>query len=163
MDIVSYHETCGDVFFWLTDEDEELFEDNPEEYIRRDIEGSGKFPFFFFTEFYFGVTVMTTCIEIFKKMMKHSHYKEMILVQDLFPFSGIYLNHALLFLDIDTRRRAACDLVRGLCKFHEQPVIAIFSQYVGAMLQVRWEILIVKGRFLAFVLYSSLLYQTTYR
>lgn len=39
--------------------------------------------------------------------------------------------------DIDTRRRAACDLVRGLCKFHEQPVIAIFSQYVVAMLQVR--------------------------
>ena len=27
-------------------EDEEQFEDNPEEYIRRDIEGSGKLPFF---------------------------------------------------------------------------------------------------------------------
>ena len=26
-------------------EDEEQFEDNPEEYIRRDIEGSGKLPF----------------------------------------------------------------------------------------------------------------------
>jgi hypothetical protein len=26
---------------FLTDADEELFEDNPDEYIRRDIEGSG--------------------------------------------------------------------------------------------------------------------------
>ncbi|EDO41297.1 predicted protein [Nematostella vectensis] len=59
------------------DEDEEVFEDNPEEYIRRDIEGS----------------------------------------------------------DVDTRRRAACDLVRGLSKFHEQPVIAIFHHYVMALLE----------------------------
>uniref|UniRef100_A0A3Q3JW21 Exportin-2 n=1 Tax=Monopterus albus TaxID=43700 RepID=A0A3Q3JW21_MONAL len=56
--------------------DEEAFEDNPEEYIRRDLEGS----------------------------------------------------------DIDTRRRAACDLVRGLCKFFEGPVTAIFSGYVSSML-----------------------------
>lgn len=60
------------------DEDEEQFEDNPEEYIRRDIEGS----------------------------------------------------------DIDTRRRAACDFVRGLCKYFEQPVIAIFSQYVTMLLEL---------------------------
>lgn len=59
------------------EEDEEVFEDNPEEYIRRDIEGS----------------------------------------------------------DVDTRRRAASDLVRGLCKFHEQRVIEIFSHHVVAMLQ----------------------------
>lgn len=58
------------------DADEELFEDNPEEYIRKDMEGS----------------------------------------------------------DIDTRRRAACDLVRGLCKFFEQAVTTVFSQYVNAML-----------------------------
>uniref|UniRef100_A0A8C5CJJ2 Exportin-2 n=1 Tax=Gadus morhua TaxID=8049 RepID=A0A8C5CJJ2_GADMO len=56
--------------------DEEAFEDNSEEYIRRDLEGS----------------------------------------------------------DIDTRRRAACDLVRGLCKFFEAPVTAIFSGYVNSML-----------------------------
>jgi len=56
--------------------DEEQFEDNPEEYIRRDLEGS----------------------------------------------------------DVDTRRRAACDLVRGLIKFAEQPVTHIFSQYVVSML-----------------------------
>ena len=30
------------VDFDLAEEDEEVFEDNPEEYIRRDIEGSGK-------------------------------------------------------------------------------------------------------------------------
>ncbi|KAM3923511.1 exportin-2 isoform 1-T3 [Leptodactylus fuscus] len=57
--------------------DEEAFEDNSEEYIRRDLEGS----------------------------------------------------------DIDTRRRAACDLVRGLCKFFEGPVTNIFSCYVNSMLQ----------------------------
>ena len=37
---------------------------------------------------------------------------------------------------MDTRRRAASDLVRGLCKFHEQRVIEIFSHHVVAMLQV---------------------------
>jgi len=58
------------------DADEELFEDNPEEYIRKDIEGS----------------------------------------------------------DIDTRRRSACDLVRGLCKFYEQEVTNIFSAYVNQLL-----------------------------
>ncbi|TRY97477.1 hypothetical protein DNTS_008211 [Danionella cerebrum] len=56
--------------------DEEAFEDNSEEYIIRDLEGS----------------------------------------------------------DIDTRRRAACDLVRGLCKFFEGPVTGIFSGYVSSML-----------------------------
>uniref|UniRef100_A0A8C9SDI2 Exportin-2 n=1 Tax=Scleropages formosus TaxID=113540 RepID=A0A8C9SDI2_SCLFO len=56
--------------------DEEAFEDNSEEYIRRDLEGS----------------------------------------------------------DIDTRRRAACDLVRGLCKFFEGSVTGIFSGYVNSML-----------------------------
>ena len=58
------------------DADEELFEDNPEEYIRKDIEGS----------------------------------------------------------DIDTRRRSACDLVRGLCKFYEKTVTNIFSAYVNQLL-----------------------------
>uniref|UniRef100_A0A2K5CRH6 Exportin-2 n=1 Tax=Aotus nancymaae TaxID=37293 RepID=A0A2K5CRH6_AOTNA len=37
--------------------------------------------------------------------------------------------------NIDTRRRAACDLVRGLCKFFEGPVTGIFSGYVNSMLQ----------------------------
>jgi len=57
--------------------DEEQFEDNPEEYIRRDLEGS----------------------------------------------------------DIDTRRRAACDLVRGFGKNFEGPITRVFSQYVNRMLQ----------------------------
>jgi len=61
--------------------DEEVFEDNPEEYIRRDMEGS----------------------------------------------------------DIDTRRRAACDFVRGLCRYFEESVIAIFSQYVTLMLKLYAE------------------------
>ncbi|CAN7996022.1 unnamed protein product [Ixodes hexagonus] len=58
--------------------DEELFEDNPEEYVRKDIEGS----------------------------------------------------------DIDTRRRAACDLVRALSKYFEQKITMTFSQYITDMLQL---------------------------
>ncbi|GIX82326.1 exportin-2 [Caerostris extrusa] len=57
--------------------DEELFEDNPEEYIRRDIEGS----------------------------------------------------------DTDTRRRAACDLVKALAKHFEANITQVFSNYVNAMLE----------------------------
>ena len=57
--------------------DEELFEDNPEEYIRRDLEGS----------------------------------------------------------DVGTRRYSATNLVRGLCKYFEQPVSQILTAYVVAMLQ----------------------------
>ena len=39
-------------------------------------------------------------------------------------------------LDIDTRRRAACDLVRALCRHFEAPVIEIFSSYVTSLLTV---------------------------
>ncbi|BFF94387.1 exportin-2 [Drosophila madeirensis] len=56
--------------------DEELFEDSPEEYIRRDIEGS----------------------------------------------------------DVDTRRRAACDLVKTLSLNYEQKIFGIFSQYLEILL-----------------------------
>ncbi|XP_050552238.1 LOW QUALITY PROTEIN: exportin-2 [Spodoptera frugiperda] len=56
--------------------DMELFEDNPEEYVRRDIEGS----------------------------------------------------------DVDTRRRAACDLVRTLAQHYEDKMMNIFGQYVQLML-----------------------------
>ncbi|XP_028160985.1 exportin-2 [Ostrinia furnacalis] len=56
--------------------DMELFEDNPEEYVRRDIEGS----------------------------------------------------------DVDTRRRAACDLVRTLAQTYEDKMMNMFGQYVQLML-----------------------------
>ncbi|KAI5639206.1 cse1 domain-containing protein [Phthorimaea operculella] len=56
--------------------DMELFEDNPEEYVRRDIEGS----------------------------------------------------------DVDTRRRAACDLVKTLAQHYEDKMMTIFGQYVQLML-----------------------------
>ena len=58
--------------------DVELFEDNPEEYIRRDLEGS----------------------------------------------------------DVDTRRRAACDLVKGLSRFFEPQITTIFGAYVKTMLDM---------------------------
>ncbi|OQR80334.1 exportin-2-like [Tropilaelaps mercedesae] len=57
--------------------DEELFEDNPEEYVRRDIEGS----------------------------------------------------------DVDTRRRAACDLVRSLSRHFEDEITESFSAYISVILQ----------------------------
>lgn len=57
---------------WVSASDEELFEDNPEEYTRRDIEGS----------------------------------------------------------DVDTRRRAACDLVNTLSQKFEQRIMDIFGQYI---------------------------------
>lgn len=82
--------------------DEEAFEDNSEEYIIRDLEGSG-------------VLML--------------HY----IVQAL-GFPDVCSKWCLLSLDIDTRRRAACDLVRGLCKFFEGPVTGIFSGYVSSML-----------------------------
>lgn len=56
--------------------DEELFEDSPEEYIRRDIEGS----------------------------------------------------------DVDTRRRAACDLVKTLSQNFEDKIFAIFGRYLEILL-----------------------------
>eukprot|EP00741_Cyanophora_paradoxa_P021915 tig00021428_g21154.t1 len=57
-------------------QDEELFEENPQEYLRRDIEGS----------------------------------------------------------DTDTRRRAACELVKGLCVRFEAPVTEVCTGYITAML-----------------------------
>ena len=61
----------------MRESDVELFEDNPEEFIRRDLEGS----------------------------------------------------------DMDTRRRAACDLVKGLSRHFEQKITQIFGVYVQTMLQ----------------------------
>lgn len=56
----------------MPESDNELFVDNPEEYIRRDIEGS----------------------------------------------------------DVDTRRRAACDLVKVLSKYFEAKIMDIFGAYI---------------------------------
>jgi len=60
----------------LREDDEELFEDSPSEYIQMDIEGS----------------------------------------------------------DSDTRRRTACELVKGLCKNYEQQVTTCFTQYVNQLI-----------------------------
>ncbi len=59
------------------DSDEELFEDNPEEYLRRDLEGS----------------------------------------------------------DVGTRRYSATNLIRGLCKYFEQPVSQILTAYIVTLLE----------------------------
>ncbi len=83
-----------------TGADEEAFEDNAEEYIVRDLEGSGM-------------------------LMLHSIFQTLSLLYWIIP---------PVLTDIDTRRRAACDLVRGLCKFFEGPVTGIFSGYVSSML-----------------------------
>ncbi|KAI6659426.1 Exportin-2-like isoform X2 [Oopsacas minuta] len=60
----------------LRDTDEEQFEDNADEYIRRDLEGS----------------------------------------------------------DVDTRRHAACHLIKSLCKHFEEKVIEIFNKFIQQML-----------------------------
>jgi hypothetical protein len=65
-------------YIYIIASDEELFEDNPEEYIRRDIEGS----------------------------------------------------------DVDTRRRAACDLVKVLSKEFEQVTLSSFGLYIKVNLIV---------------------------
>lgn len=65
----------------LRDVDCEMFEDNPDEYIKRDIEGS----------------------------------------------------------DSDTRRRSACELVKGLRKHYEEPVSNIFTAYINLLLQQHAE------------------------
>lgn len=84
----------------LREIDEELFEDDPDEYVKRDIEGS----------------------------------------------------------DVDTRRRAACDLVQVLSKFLEAQMIEIFGRYIEEMLRSyesnrksNW-----KHKDLAIFLYSSM-------
>lgn len=61
----------------LREIDEELFEDDPEEYVKRDIEGS----------------------------------------------------------DVDTRRRAACDLVQALCKFQEEQLVEVLGRFIEDMLR----------------------------
>ncbi len=42
----------------------------------------------------------------------------------------------LITKDVDTRRRAASDLVQAMSTQFEKQVVAIFSSYVSALLQV---------------------------
>lgn len=48
----------------------------------------------------------------------------------------IFMCLVFLIIDVDTRRRAASDLIRGLCKHFEAQVTNICSAYVNVMLQV---------------------------
>uniref|UniRef100_A0A5S6QFA0 Exportin-2 n=1 Tax=Trichuris muris TaxID=70415 RepID=A0A5S6QFA0_TRIMR len=41
--------------------------------------------------------------------------------------------------DLDTRRRAASDFVKALCKFFESEVVAIFSEYINSLLKSYFE------------------------
>jgi len=70
-------------FGFCLESDEELFEDNPEEYIRRDIEGS----------------------------------------------------------DVDTRRRAACDLVKALSRYFEPQITEVFGQYITVKVTLFFKLL----------------------
>lgn len=50
-------------------------------------------------------------------------------------YQYVNLLHVLAaFPDVDTRRRAACDLVRALSRYFEQKMTEVFSQYVQLML-----------------------------
>ena len=48
---------------------------------------------------------------------------------------GIYSN-IFSGSDVDTRRRAACDLVKGLSRFFEPQITSIFGGYVKTMLDM---------------------------
>ncbi|CAJ0923093.1 unnamed protein product [Ranitomeya imitator] len=123
---------------WRTDSaaDEEAFEDNSEEYIRRDLEGSGNVNTFHYLTCY---NLTNGVTDPFKVPISPHHQQvhcllavHPIRIQSDNAVAVPYVNH---LGDIDTRRRAACDLVRGLCKFFEGPVTNIFSCYVSSMLQ----------------------------
>lgn len=96
------------VFF--RESDQELFEDNPEEYIRRDMEGSG---------LYFPVPFAYTDLQIY--------------IHIAFVYQ---CSCDVMTVDIDTRRRGASDLIRALSKFFEQQVTTLFGGYITGLLQV---------------------------
>jgi exportin-2 (importin alpha re-exporter) len=95
--------------------DEEIFEDDPEEFIRRDIEGSGRDQGVF------------RAAKIFRYTSSSARHRLM---------SAIY-SPTRSMTDIETRRRAAYDLIRGLCKCFEAEVTGVFSEYVTQLLAVR--------------------------
>lgn len=49
---------------------------------------------------------------------------------------GSFMQPVCFSADVDTRRRAACDLVQALCKSFEGPVIHNFSTYIQGLLGV---------------------------
>lgn len=93
--------------------DEEIFEDDPEEFIRRDIEGSGR--------------RFSYCQNV--PLPTPSNVSSSPHTCNFSPTCSI--------TDIETRRRAAYDLIRGLCKCFEAEVTGVFSEYVTQLLAVR--------------------------
>ena len=87
--------------------DEELFEDNPIEYIRRDLEGSG----------------MESTNIIKKKREREKMCSKSI---------KIYT-----YKDTDTRRRAAADFIRGLMERYESQTTQIITKYITYFLEVK--------------------------
>lgn len=76
----------------LRDSDIEWFEDDPDDYMKKDIEGA------------------------------------------LFPLITLQRMLKRLGSDVETRRRAAADFVRALCKQFEAQVVDIFRQYIQQLL-----------------------------
>lgn len=99
-------------------EDEEfLFEDNPTEYIQRDMEVRLSVPL-----------LWCACDSCCPGR------------EPLYPFFPVLTspsnaNH-LQGSDQDTRRRCACDLVRALCQQFDEAVTAICLEYIGNMVQL---------------------------
>ena len=121
------------VFF--RDVDQEVFEDDPEEYIRRDMEGSGK---------------ASTPLRAYPYPSPHSLISQELALLVLPPVLNLFIYSFSLFLipvlsftsllarcaDVDTRRRAASDLVQALSKYWEEPVTQLFMQRVEFQIKV---------------------------
>lgn len=54
----------------------------------------------------------------------------------LSPKTLTYVYPYIFFIDVGTRRRAACDLVKALAKHFEAKITSVFTEYVNVMLQV---------------------------
>ncbi|CAB1353828.1 unnamed protein product [Coregonus sp. 'balchen'] len=79
--------------------------------------------------------LVSNAIQFLASVCERPHYKHLFEDQNtLTSICEKVIVPNMEFRNIDTRRRAACDLVRGLCKFFEGPVTAIFSGYVNSML-----------------------------
>lgn len=95
----------------LRDSDAEMFEDNPQEYIKRDIEGSDRYTLLLLVYYYCNI------------------------VYNNVTFLSFLTSLPLMPHRSNTRRRAATELVKGLRKHYEETVSGIFTAYINLLLQ----------------------------
>lgn len=92
----------------MRDDEEYLFEDNPSEYIQRDMEVS-------------------------KKGVPNMSFPPSSILLLLPPPSSFFFSQGS---DQDTRRRCSCDLIRALCQQFDEVVTSICIEYIGNMVNL---------------------------